>query len=299
METLAQPICSFDNGNTRVRLFADGTKVREYDGEPLPLFPETIDLKLTDHCDMGCKFCHESSTTAGKHGNLDLLLSKLSILPAGVELALGGGDALSHPDFMRFVQACKEKGWICNLTINQGHLKRYHEILVELVKNDLVKGIGVSLTSNNFKILQPVLNLSPHVVFHVIAGVHEVSILEQISQLGDNMKALVLGYKRYGFGVSFYDASVEARIRGWYMHLPRYFDKLHLSFDNLAIEQLDMERFFTPDGWKHFYMGDDFSFSMYIDAVRGEYSPTSRTMEGRMALNELGLLEYFQQYRNA
>ena len=84
-----------------------------------------------------------------------------------------------------------------------------------------------------------------------------------------------------------------------YMHLPIYLDAMHLSFDNLAIEQLNMKRFFTDAGWERFYLGDDFSFSMYIDAVRKEYSPTSRTFEGRKPLVGIGLLEYFQQFRNA
>lgn len=289
----------FRNGNTLVTLFEDGTKVREYEGTPAPVFPETIDLKLTDHCDLGCKYCHESSTTSGKHGDIELLLEKLSPLPEGIELALGGGDALSHPDFMRFAKECKRRGWICNLTINQGHLARYSNALRMLVDDGLIKGVGVSITSRNYKLLSPVIKLTPHVVFHVIAGVHGIGILRDLHAAHGRVNVLVLGYKKHGFGVSFHDEAVDRRIHEWYMHLPIYLDAMHLSFDNLAIEQLNMKRFFTDAGWERFYLGDDFSFSMYIDAVRKEYSPTSRTFEGRKPLVGIGLLEYFQQFRNA
>lgn len=299
MATINKKVCSFKNGNTFVTLFEDGTKVREYEGQAVPIHPETIDLKLTDHCDLGCKYCHESSTKAGHHGDLNALLNKLSVLPKGIELALGGGDALSHPDFIPFVKECKKRGWICNLTINQGHLNRYSDVLEMLVNEELIKGVGVSVTSKNYRIVAPILDLSPHVVFHVIAGVHGVDVLQDLHAAFGRVNVLVLGYKKHGFGISFHDDAVDAKIREWYMFLPKYFDALHLSFDNLAIEQLNMRRFFTNEGWDKFYLGDDFSFSMYIDAVRGEYSPTSRTMVGRKPLSEMGLMEYFQQYRNA
>jgi len=291
-------VCSFSNGNTLVTLFEDGTKVREYEGNPLPVFPETIDLKLTDHCDLGCKFCHESSTVSGQHGDLKLLLKSLEPLPKGIELALGGGDALSHPDFLDFVRECKFQGWICNLTINQGHLNRYSDMLRMLVKDELVKGIGVSITSKNYKLASFLFDLTPHIVFHVIAGVHGIDVLQDLHAMFGRVNVLILGYKRHGFGVSFYDEGIEKKIKQWYMHLPRYFDAMHLSFDNLAIEQLNMKRFFTESGWERFYLGDDFSFSMYIDAVRQEYSPTSRTFSGRRSISDMGLIDYFQQFRN-
>lgn len=58
MEILNQYI----NGNTLVTIYNDGTKIREYNKDPQPEFPESIDLKITDYCDMGCPYCHESST---------------------------------------------------------------------------------------------------------------------------------------------------------------------------------------------------------------------------------------------
>ena len=68
---------SYDNGNVKVTLYTDGTKIQEWsDNEtPNPEFPNSMDIKITNYCDLSCKFCHEMSTLQGKHGNLEFLKS--------------------------------------------------------------------------------------------------------------------------------------------------------------------------------------------------------------------------------
>ena len=78
------------------------------------------------------------------------------------------------------------------------------------------------------------------------------------------------------------------------MFLIKYIGKTILSFDNLAIEQLNIKRLFTDQGWNDFYMGDDFSFTMYIDAVKQEYAQTSRSKK-RTKFENCSLIEYFQK----
>ncbi|HHT23450.1 MAG TPA: hypothetical protein GXZ87_09125 [Bacteroidales bacterium] len=83
-------LATYKNGNSQVTIYEDGTKVRRY-SEPLLLeFPESIDIKITNYCDLGCKFCHEMSDIAGKHADLNKLLTVLQGLSPGVELAIGG-----------------------------------------------------------------------------------------------------------------------------------------------------------------------------------------------------------------
>lgn len=89
-------IKQYVNGNVNVTLYDDGTKVREWEGVQKVEFPESIDVKITDYCLMGCKFCYEMSTRKGKHGDLETLKTKLSSLPSGIELAIGGGNPLDH-----------------------------------------------------------------------------------------------------------------------------------------------------------------------------------------------------------
>ena len=118
----------------------------------------------------------------------------------------------------------------------------------------------------------------------------------ELIKLGD-CKILVLGYKKFGRGIDFYDDKIDEEIKRWYMYLPKYIGKCLISFDNLAIEQLNMKRLFTDEGWNKFYMSDDFTFSMYIDAVKQEYASTSRSSE-RTSWGDYPLIEYFQKFRN-
>ena len=284
-------IAKYQNGNTTVTIMNDGTKIREYENAPEILHPESIDVKITDYCDMGCAYCHESSTKKGIHGDLNKLLEVITELPAGVELAIGGGNPLSHPNLIEFLQVLKSKGIIANLTVNQGHLKTFQDMITYLIKDELVKGIGISITSNNFNYIKPLLEITDNIVYHIIAGVNKAEVIEKLIELG-NCKVLVLGYKLFGFGVKFHSKEVDAELKRWYKRLPNFIGKCTLSFDNLAIKQLKVKRLFTYEGWNKFYMGDDFSFTMYIDAVKQEYAPTSRSNK-RKSFVECSLLEYF------
>jgi hypothetical protein len=285
-------ITEYINGNTTCQILEDGTKIREFTGTPRFDFPESIDIKITNYCDLGCLYCHESSDLRGKHGNLEKTWHKVKFLPAGVELAIGGGNPLSHPDLKVFLQKCKEKGIICNLTVNQGHLLPGMSLLKELIEGDLVKGIGVSITSRNWNKISELRRLTPNVVYHVIAGVNPPEVIDDLISLGP-AKVLVLGYKQWGLGREFWNPDVEGCLSEWNMRIRGYFGKCVISFDNLAIEQLKIKRHFTEKKWGEIFMGEDFSHSMYIDAVEGVLAPTSRSPERENW--EQGIIEYFQK----
>jgi MoaA/NifB/PqqE/SkfB family radical SAM enzyme len=223
----------------------------------------------------------------------------LNELPAGVEFALGGGNPLSHPDLKDFLVKCKQKGFICNLTVNQIHLKTSHDFLWELINEGLVKGLGISYRKKFSNDFEKSFALYEHTVIHLINGVDDYKAVENLMLIGFN-KFLLLGYKHFGNGVNHYkkfSKTVEENIRKWYMYLPKYIGNCLMSFDNLAIEQLNIKRFFTDEGWNLFYQGDDFTLSMYIDAIEQKFAPTSRSDE-RKSFDEYTLINYFQKYRN-
>ena len=288
-------LAHYINGDYECTLYADGTMVRTTSVVGArPAYPCSIDIKITDYCDMGCKYCHESSTRNGKHADLTRLLDVLSDIPAGVELANGGGNPLSHPDIVDYLVELKARGLIANITVNQGHLHRYATLIEDIVSRELVRGLGISITSSNYSSLIPVLSLSYNIVYHIIAGIHPVSIIDELNSLSAaTSKVLVLGYKNFGFGIDYHSPEVDAGIAQWRRFLPSLIGKCNLSFDNLAIEQLELRRLFTDEGWARFYMGDDFQFTMYIDAVKQQYAPTSRSYN-RTSFNSTSLIDYFQ-----
>ena len=51
-----------------------------------------------------------------------------------------------------------------------------------------------------------------------------------------------------------------------------------VSFDNLALEQLNVKNILNKDKWNKLYMGDDGSYTMYIDAVTEEYAMSSTSL---------------------
>ncbi len=303
-------LANYINGNTTVVLESDGTKTRELI-DPLlpadPAHPESMDVKITNWCDAGCPYCHEMSTEAGVHGDLDKLMDILNPLPAGIELALGGGDPLSHPELIPFLEFCHEHGFVVNITVNQQHLERSHDLLVRLITTKRMYGLGISYSSKAYlKHVEPLLLISDNIVFHVIMGVNKLSDLDALKELCDlykrTCKVLVLGYKQYGFGLDYYakKRNIEDNKYQWYIRLREYIGKSGyiISFDNLAIDQLKLKRYFlSEEAWNKFYMGNDFVFTMYIDGVKQEFAPSS-TSKNRISFKDMTLLSYFQTHRN-
>ena len=268
------------NGNVEVSLFDDGTKIQEWgDNEGAnPIFPNSMDVKITNYCDLNCKFCHEMSTTKGEHGNIDFLLSILKDLPAGTELAIGGGNPLDHPDLLKFLGKCKEMRLVCNMTVNYKHIIPFIKTINQLLDDKMIFGLGISINdSSNLDVVKLIHNRS-NIVYHVIAGVNNISILDKIKDSEVN-KVLILGYKEVGRGIDYYSEDVKFAKNEWFSKLPHYIGKIHLSFDNLAIDQLNIRRFFNEESWKDFYMGTDGQFTMYIDAVKQEYAVSSTSKE--------------------
>ena len=70
-----------------------------------------------------------------------------------------------------------------------------------------------------------------------------------------------------------------------------------VSFDNLAIEQLNVKRVVSKEDWEEFYMGDDGNFTFYIDMVKGEFSKNSIAKD-RYQIGNKTIDEMFQFIRS-
>lgn len=291
------------NGNVTVSLYEDGTKIQEWDDNetPNPMFPVSMDLKITNKCDLNCKFCHEMSTNEGEHAELIGLYNHvLHNLPPGTELAIGGGNPLSHPQLLVFLQYCKQSGLICNMTVNCKHLNSSSDFINHLIKEKLIWGLGISLDDNfNFETLNKIQK-KDNVVFHVIYGVNDISILDKI-QKSPVKKVLILGYKTVGRGIDFITTNdLTDKMNYWKNKIGNYIRKIHLSFDNLALKQLPIKDYLTDEEWKQFFMGEDGQFTMYIDAVKNEYAMNSTAKE-RYPINKniVDIFAHVKSERNA
>lgn len=267
----------YRNGNYNVLIFDDGTKVRQTNADTWkPAFAENIDIKITDKCDGNCKYCYEGSTPNGKHGDL-LNLKFWDTLHKGQEVAINGND-LSHPDLIPLLKKLSKQGVIVNMTLNQMHFVGHLEEVKDLIKNKLIYGLGVSLVYPTDKLLEILKEpIFKNVVIHTING---ILTKEQIEKLKDkNLKILILGYKHLRRGEEYYEEDKESieENQKWLkdniMSLMGHFDVI--SFDNLALEQLDMKSRMSEATWNRLYMGDDGSSTFYIDCVNKQFAKSS------------------------
>ena len=265
----------YKNGNYNVRLLSDGTKIRETEeDEFIPAFAENCDCKITDKCDGGCQFCYEGCTPNGKHGDI-LNYKFLDTLHPYTELAINGND-MSHPDLIPFLEKLKEKKVVANMTVNQIHFERHQDMIRDLVNRELIHGLGISLKDPTEEFVS-VVKTYPNAVIHVINGILEPSDVELLADNG--LKMLILGYKQLRRGEDWYDTDHEnivVRQMWLYENLEEMLNHFEVvSFDNLAIEQLDVKRLMSEEDWDEFYMGDDSEFTYFIDMVEGKFSKNS------------------------
>lgn len=266
----------YKNGNFTTKIFSDGTKIRETeDDEFIPDFAENMDIKISNYCDMGCKFCHEGSTKNGRHG--DFLNQKfIETLHPYQEVALGGGDATSHPDLIPFLHKLKDRKVIVNMTVNQQHFEQKQELIKKLVDEKLIYGLGVSLVNPTDEFIS-LIQQYPNAVIHVINGILKPSDVEMLSD--KNLKMLILGYKQLRRGGEWYSEDHENIIikQMWLKeNLGGIIERFKVvSFDNLAIDQLEVKRLMSQEEWDEFYMGDDGSMTYYIDMVEQKFARSS------------------------
>lgn len=274
----------YQNGNYTVTMDTKtGTKIRENDLDFFKAdFPESMDIKICNKCDMGCPMCHENSTKDGAVGDI-MSESFIDKLHPYTELAIGGGNPMEHPSLVPFLEKCKRLNLIPSMTVNQVHFEKHKNFIKALVDNQLIYGLGISLVDGDDEFVAKVKEF-PNAVIHVINGMSAApSELERLAHQG--LKILILGYKEFRRGIDHYNAAselIEKKKKYLYDMLPQIINEGWfevVSFDNLAIKQLDAQRLMSNEDWEQFYMGDDGSATMYIDMVNREFAKSSTSTE--------------------
>lgn len=295
-----EPIGKYINGNYETKIYEDGTRTREllphntfYDqGRYMqerfalseidmmePEFPESIDLKITNYCENGCKYCYANSSKSGQHAPIHDVLDVIREMKPYTEIALGGGNVLDYPYLVDVLHEAKDKNIIVNITVKDIDFIKYHEMIFEMVDRELIKSIGISPTNlETLKQVSPLIEWKHNVVLHLVLGLWAVEDIEKIFEMTKFDKFLFLGYKTTkGKGESYYIAykdSIQKNIK----EFGEYFKNTYISeyksvaFDNLAIDQLSLD---VKNFYKELYQGEDGKFSFYIDLVESEYAKSS------------------------
>lgn len=289
----------YTNGNYKVRLYDDGTKIR-WNGEDnfSPQFPESIDLNISNRCNQGCPFCYVNATPDGAIANLYHPI--LNSLHPYTELALNGNGMFDEgvlPYFTSFLKRMRTQGIVCNLTMHVDQFVKEYDTIYNLQADNLLHGIGISVNTPLDKYAARLIKKTPHAVIHIIAGI--VSPYDILKMASTNAALLILGYKVCGRGKNYRDAHAGllqniATVEDSFSDFMRDFRLV--SFDNLAIKQLHVRDHVSEAVWNTYYMGDDGNYTMYIDLVNEKYAPSSLD-EGKPLFSN-NIDEVFAEVRN-
>jgi hypothetical protein len=291
-------IVEYQNGNSTVELFDDGTRIIKFEGDLKLDYPLNLDIRVSTACSLGfnpktgkatCGFCHESARTDGVECDYNELKRILKGLPKGIELAIGGNKLT--PGLTDFLVWSKKQGYINNLTVNHLHINKNEFLLKLFLMEGIINGLGISYRKGFPLNFDDFFMNHPNVVLHVIAGIDHVDDVVLLPF----EKILILGYKTFGFGVEFYNENVKKTIQEWFWYVKKVIDnKKIVSFDNLALEQLNIKRFLPQKMWDEFNQGEH---SFYINAVDQYFSPSSRNPI-KVDWGGITVKDYFKQLEN-
>ena len=240
--------------------------------------PELVDLKITDWCDVGCKFCYQSSTTKGIHAELQDIKRILNVLAAAevFEVALGGGETTDHPDFAEIVRYAANLGIKPNFTTRkQGWIEQDwgYEVI------DLCGAFAYSVGSPQD--VQSILRWSrldkSKINIQIPMGTIDRDSFEKVIGLCflHDLSVTLLGYKTTGFGGDYKRIDYS-----WWMEVvEECVSKTKWKRGKVGVDTVIVQEYgglFEEKGFpKEFYYASEGTFSCYIDAVKKEIAPSS------------------------
>lgn len=115
--------------------------------------PELADISISNHCSKGCSYCYRNSTPNNEFMSLNQYCQVLDSLNHPLygnvfQVAIGGGEPLEHPDFLKIIDATLQRKIVPNFTTNG-------IFLTDEICNALRGKVGaVALSVNELKELQ-------------------------------------------------------------------------------------------------------------------------------------------------
>ena len=287
---------SYKNGNYYVTLFEDGTKIRFNNENYMRADrPESIDINISNKCDNGCAFCYQKCVPDGAIA--DFTSPLFDSIPPYTEIALNGNGIFDDISFDTFLLKMSRKKVICNLTVHINDFIKHCSDLHYYIDHGWIHGIGVSINEPIGDGVISYLKQFPNIVIHVVAGVVPWETLVKLSNNG--LKLLILGYKDYGRGTTYLENHNEVRaninkLKERIGYLYKHFKVV--SFDNLALEQLDIRNTVDEETWEKSYMGEDGSATFFIDAVANTYARSSLSERIPIDVSDVNVL--FKRIQN-
>ena len=267
------------DGWAKVRMKIVGEK--EY-----AIYPESIDIKITERCDNDCPFCYENASKVGRHcGYLDFTKMIDEISGHTAEVALGGGNPLLHPHILDMLDHAIDCHVLPAITV------RDTDMLVFLENTELTPQMerifdcaAVGLSFSDLDTIEKVFELSNQwfrykrisYTVHFINRVHVIEDVLQHTERNEWNDVLILGYKDCGRGATYKPEHGDMGAKTL-LNLPDFYG--NVMFDNLAVEQLEVRNHVSDSEWKMFFGGHDGEYTMAVDLVNMRFAKNSYASE--------------------
>lgn len=312
------PICVYDKKNNDfiIQDIYKGDKIRlsfsSDEKTTKSSIPELVDLKITDYCDFGCTFCYQSSTKKGNHASFENLKSTIKMLANSgtMEIAIGGGEPTSHPDFLEILKEVKKYNMTACFTTKNFKLHEmpdFKEILelsnsiafscnsiAEVQKMQEVQEQASLIRDYSKKRAEFYIQMIPE----VINDKNLDGILEYILNNLYRIPITFLGYKDFGFGENYKPKNRFADSE-WIKTIKKHSDESRMRFgiDSILVSRWKQElidNHVDPLA----LVGEEGKFSCFFDAVNMTVHKSSFSKEPGIQLSgdEENILEQFKNF---
>jgi hypothetical protein len=243
----------------------NGTKLR-YGIEGASFFPEMVDMKITDYCRFGCDFCYQDSTLDGKHAGSRAVLDAIDDLGRyGVfEIAFGGGDPTTHPEFLRFVERAAELNISPNLsTRNLWWIKTFSDFV-----HDHGGEIAYSMGDSSYGGYDAAQAGADAI--HIVMGAEKLKrTVDAVKRsLDHGLRVVLLGWKSSGRAKECPHPYKEQ----WFEFMSKFIPSRKLSIDSALCRDLP-EGSGVPAAFRS--LDEEGYHTAYIDVVKQEMCTSS------------------------
>ncbi len=273
-------------------------------------FPELVDLKITDHCDYGCKFCYQSSTKEGIHGSTDNIEKAIRMLAKSgtMEIAIGGGEPTSHPNLLNILKDIRSFNMAACFTTKNFNLHEstdFEEILkvansIAFSCNSIAEIKKVEIIKNTIAIshVYPSPKICVQMIPELLSDENFDKALKYISDEMYDTPVTLLGYKDFGFGEGYKPKNRFASSE-WIKIIKKYSDEKGIQFgiDSVLVSKWKNELIENSvDSLA--LVGEEGKFSCYLDAVNMTIHKSSFSKETGMQLTgqEKDIKEQFKTF---
>lgn len=250
----------------------------------LPDTPELVDLKITNYCDKECNFCYQGSDRNGEHAKENIIYDILWTLRElkVFEVALGGGEPTTHPNFKRILNNVVNYGMVPNFTTSRlDWMYEDPEIF------DFVGGIGYTCVSSlDTKVLDKVLKdfdyFRTKLIIQIPMGCITKNEFEYIIKYAKDhyINILLLGFKKGGRAINYHPIQYH-----WWCDVIEKYKIYNFGVDTSMLYEYypilesksDSVFFSSPEGTR----------SMYIDAIDKFIAPASYDIQNKYYIDQI------------